>query len=238
MIPKLLHYVWVGTPLPDHQRRNIDTWRRTNPDFEIIQWDESNIDFSHAAVRDAHARRRWAKVADIARLMAVRQQGGFYLDVDFHLYRSLNPLRAHPCVFGFQTKAPGTDWVSNGMIGAQPSHWFIAKAVDRVLSIPTTPFGFDRPTKYGPKLVTRLLMEEGLESYGAAGAQVRDVFVAPTEAFFPWAYGEAFREDCVTPASYGIHLWEKSWERELPVWVRAGQVALKQVRRLRRAALR
>lgn len=238
MIPKRIHYVWVGSDLPDHQRRNIDGWRASNPDFQFVKWDEGNIDFSHPRIRDAYERRLWAKVADIARLAAVREQGGFYFDVDFQLYRPLDPLLGHSCVFGFQTKNPGADWVANGMMAAVPGHWLIERALERVLALRAVPFGLDRPTRYGPKLITRLLTEEGLDRYDPAGVQVRDVFVCPTEAFFPWPYGEEFQEGFRTSATYGMHMWEKSWERDVPVLARLASVALQRLRATGRSLTR
>ncbi len=230
MIPQLIHYVWVGSALPAHQQRNIDTWRKTNPDFELVQWDESNIDFSHPQISRAYKDRLWAKVADIARLMAVRQQGGWYFDVDFHLYRSLRPMLDHGCVLGFQAEQRSADWVSNGVLAAEPGHWFIQKALDRVLSLRRVPLGFDRPTKYGPKLITRLLIEEGLAQYDPAGVQLRDIHIAPTGSFFPWPYGAPFHAGLVTPETYGMHKWEKSWEHDVPIWVRMGKTALGRMR--------
>ena len=233
MIPKRIHYVWVGSPLPDHQRRNIDTWRTSNPDFELVQWDESNIDFSSAPLNDAYKRRLWAKVADISRLMALHRHGGFYLDVDFHLYRSLTPLLQHPCVLGFQTRERCADWVSNGMLAAEPGHWFIERALARVLSMRAAPLGFDRPTKYGPKLITRLLLEDGLDRYDDAGVSHRDIHICPTEAFFPWPYGVAYQDGFRSRALYGMHMWEKSWELDVPIWIRVAKAALHSARRTR-----
>ncbi len=91
MIPETIHHVWVGSKLPDMQRRHIDTWRRTNPDFDLVLWNEDNIDFSLPLLRAAYERRLWAKVADIVWLKIPEEHGGFYLDVDFVLYRSLKP---------------------------------------------------------------------------------------------------------------------------------------------------
>ena len=234
MIPKRIHYVWVGSPLPDHQRRNIDTWRASNPDFEIVQWDDSNIDLSHPQLRQAYAKRLWAKVADITRLKALREQGGFYLDVDFHLYRPLTPLLDHRCVLGFQTRARCADWVSNGMLAAEPGHWFIDRALQTILAMRQMPFGLDRPTKYGPKLITRLLIEDGLDRYDAAGVQHRDIHICPVEAFFPWPYGEPYQDVFQSRALYGMHMWEKSWEHDVPIWIRMAKAALDRARRTRR----
>ena len=234
MIPKRIHHVWVGSTLPEAQRRCVDTWRETNPGFDLVLWNEDNIDFSHPALRAAYEKRLWAKVADIVRLKAVAESGGFYLDTDFRLFRPLDPLLGHACVFGFQTQEASADWVANGMMAAGPGHWFIVRALERLLSMRAVPFGLDRPTRYGPKLVTRLLVEEGLRRYDSGGVRVKDVFICPTQAFFPWPFGVAFREDFVTAESYGVHLWEKSWEANLPGYIRA----VKQARRWAGAALR
>ena len=89
MIPKKIHFVWVGGPLPAAQKRYIRTWKDQNPGYELVHWSESNIDFSIPAIRTAHQQKRWSKVADIVRLMAVHEQGGIYLDTDFELRKPL-----------------------------------------------------------------------------------------------------------------------------------------------------
>ncbi len=86
------------------------------------------------------------------------------------------------------------------------------------------PFGLDRPTKCGPKLITRLLVEASLSRYASTGVQLEDVFMYPSQFFFPWPFGEEFRADWVTADTYGMHLWEKSWEKDLPVWIRRAQL--------------
>ena len=220
MIPKRIHYVWVGGPLPDAQRAYIDTWRDTNPGYELTLWNESNIDFSIDLVRRAYNERKWAKVADIARLVAVLRHGGVYLDTDIRLCKPLDPLLTHKCFFGFQTEQPTKDWVASGVFGAEPGHWFIARALTRLLSIRTLPFNLERPTKFGPKLITRLLVEEGLQAYSSSGVDVNDVFICPTEYFFPYPFGAEFHSSCITPETYGVHYWERSWEKDIPAWIR------------------
>ncbi len=220
MIPKRIHYVWVGGPLPEAQRAYIDTWRETNPDFEFTLWDESNIDFSIDILRHAYSKRKWAKVADIARLVAVLRYGGVYLDTDIRLCKPLDPLLHHKCFFGFQDEQRSRDWIANGVIGAEQGHWFISQALSSLLSIKSLPGGIERPTKFGPKLITRLLLAEGLQAYSPSGVQVKDIFVCPTKYFFPYPYGSEFHNSCITPETYGVHFWERSWEKSVPGWIR------------------
>jgi len=220
MIPKHIHYVWVGGPLPDAQRAYIDSWRKINPDYEFTLWNESNIDFSIGLIRRAYDQRKWAKVADIVRLIAVLRHGGIYLDTDIRLCKPPDPLLHHKCFFGFQTENRTKDWVASGVFGAEQGHLFIARALVSLLSIRSLPGNLERPTKFGPKLITRLLVADGLQAYSPSGVQVNDVFVCPTEYFFPYPFGGEFHSSCIKPSTYGVHYWERSWEKDVPGWVR------------------
>jgi mannosyltransferase OCH1-like enzyme len=216
MIPKIIHYVWVGGELPEKQRALVETWRSHNPDFEFVLWDRRNIDFSIPAVARAYGHKRWATVADIVRLSAVLRYGGIYLDTDFDARRSFAPLLGESCFFGFQAESHPTDWVDNGFFGAVPGHWFIRKAYARILAIRSLPMGLDRPTKYGPKLITKLLREEGLSVYSAQGVRVKDVFIHPVPAFYPFRWDEPADGREVGSDTYAVHLWERSWQKDMP----------------------
>lgn len=93
-IPKKIHYIWVGgKPLPYEYEKNIETWRRWNPDYEIIRWDESNYDFTKADyVREAYETKNWGFASNFARLDIIYQNGGIYLDTDVEVLRNLDCL--------------------------------------------------------------------------------------------------------------------------------------------------
>jgi len=229
-IPKRLHYVWVGSSLPDKQRRLINGWRDLHPDFEIVEWNETNIDMDNPLVKSAYARRRWATVADVARLSAVYGQGGIYLDTDFQVHRALNQLLRYNCFFAFQHENHPTDWIANCVFGAVPRHPVIATAWKRIMRFKPSRLGLDRPTKYGPKLFTRVLRDSwGLDRYSADGVTIGDVFVCPTTHFFPFSYTDEVDESQVQPGTLATHLWEQSWVTDLPAaarWKRAVRQAL------------
>jgi len=218
MIPKRIHYVWVGSALPDKQRMYIDTWHKTNPDFEIVCWNEANIDFSVPMIKTAYEQRKWAKVADVVRLMAVRDFGGIYFDTDFKLYKPLGDLLHAKCFYAFQHAHYETDLVGNGAFGAEPRHWFIHKALSRLLEMGSSPL--ERPTAFGPKLITALLREEGLSDYSATGVHIKDVVIHPKQMFYPFSWEEEFSKDCISDETVACHFWERSWEKDLPPMVR------------------
>ena len=89
----------------------------------------------------------------------------------------------------------------------------------------------DRPTMFGPKLITKLLVEEGLTAYSSRGTQVRDIHLCPTEVFYPYAHGENFHPSCITPDTLAVHVWSHtpSWNKDLPAWVRLAKSVRKRL---------
>jgi mannosyltransferase OCH1-like enzyme len=216
LIPKKLHFIWVGGPLPDDRLAHLATWKATNPSFEIVRWDESNIDLTVPSVRRAYDRKQWATVADIVRLGVIAQHGGIYLDTDFRLLKPLDKLLQYHCFYGFQQEKPSSDWIGNGAFGAAPNHWFIKQAYERVLAIKERPLGLTKPTSYGPKLITQMLRENGLDHYSARGLFVRDVFLLPTPVLTPFSWHEEFSEDLITEETLAAHFWAASWVANIP----------------------
>jgi hypothetical protein len=233
MIPKIIHYVWVGGPLPSAQADYIASWRETNPDFEVICWNEQNIDMSSEIICRAYKSGKWAKVADIARLQAVATMGGVYLDTDFRVYKSLTSMLGHRCFFAFQGSSISADWVSNGVFGAEPGHWFIKQARDGLHAMRPNLFLPERPTAFGPKHITRLMRRAGLKQYSSDGVMVQDIFVAATPVFFPFSHRESFTPSCVKAETLAAHFWEKSWGSTVPAPVRLAKACLEKMTRMR-----
>lgn len=56
MIPKVIHYCWFGkNPKSDLINRCIESWRKYCPEYQIIEWNESNFDVTcNAYVKAAY----------------------------------------------------------------------------------------------------------------------------------------------------------------------------------------
>lgn len=93
-IPKKIHYCWFGgNQIPDRLQKCIDSWKIYCPDYEIIQWDETNYDITkHRYMKEAYESKKWGFASDYARLDIVYQEGGIYLDTDVELLCSLDKL--------------------------------------------------------------------------------------------------------------------------------------------------
>lgn len=92
MIPKTIHYCWFGpNPLPEKDKAYMETWRKFMPDYEIKLWNEDNFDINLCPyVQQAYANKKFAFVSDVARLYALVNEGGIYLDTDVELLRGFS----------------------------------------------------------------------------------------------------------------------------------------------------
>ena len=91
MIPKIIHYVWLGEkPIPKNQIECMDSWKKYCPDAEIVRWDASRFDVNSVPlVVEALKAGKYAFAADCIRIYALYSMGGVYLDTDVMLYDNI-----------------------------------------------------------------------------------------------------------------------------------------------------
>ena len=104
-IPKIIHYCWFGgNPKPKLAEKCIKSWKKFCPDYEIVEWNEGNLNLSDVPpyVRQAMDAGRWAFVTDYVRLRALMERGGVYMDTDVELVKPLDPYLHHQAFAGFE----------------------------------------------------------------------------------------------------------------------------------------
>jgi len=106
MIPKKIHYCWFGgNPKPESFYICLESWKKCMPDFEIIEWNESNFDINCCTyVKLAAENKKWAFVSDYARALALFEQGGIYMDIDVEVKFPLDEFLVHRAFSGFEIK--------------------------------------------------------------------------------------------------------------------------------------
>lgn len=129
MIPRIVHYCWFGKgQKPELVEQCIASWHRCMPDWTYMEWSEDNFAIASAPlyVRQAYEARKYAFVSDYVRLWALEQYGGVYLDVDFEVYKSFEPLldcpqkafvgkegsKHQPPMLGVMASEPHSRWIT------------------------------------------------------------------------------------------------------------------------------
>lgn len=102
MIPKIIHYSWVGTEIPNNVKLRINEWKRTLPDWKFMFWNENNYDFNQFWFTQKKMRDKdWGYATDELRYDVINKYGGFYLDTDMIIKKDLSPLLNENMVWGF-----------------------------------------------------------------------------------------------------------------------------------------
>ena len=132
-IPKIIHYCWVGgNPKPQSVLYCIESWKKYCPDYQIMEWNETNYDFTkNEYMHQAYEAKKWGFVPDYARLDIVYEHGGIYLDTDVEMVRSFDELLEHESFFGFENTGDGEFFVNCGHgFGATPHSEIVRQARD------------------------------------------------------------------------------------------------------------
>lgn len=204
MIPKKIHYCWFGgKPLPNSVKKCIKSWKKFCPDYEIIEWNESNYDVNKIPfIQQAYQAKKYAFVSDYARLDIIHSEGGIYLDTDVELLKNLDPLLVNQCFLAMEL--PGL--VATGLgFGAQKGHWFLKENI-----------GFYHKLNFDANniitcvnITTDLLKKYDLTSDNSKQT-LKDMIILPTEYFCPMNYQT--KEIKITEKTYSIHHYDASWQ--------------------------
>jgi len=121
-IPKIIHYCWFGgNPLPVSAKECIETWKKHCPDYEIMEWNESNFPCDYNDyVKEAYEAKKWAFVSDVARLHALVEYGGVYMDTDIEVVKNIDDILVYDAISGFESSGS----IPTGMMAAKKAHPF------------------------------------------------------------------------------------------------------------------
>ena len=218
MIPKKIHYCWLGgKPLPPLAEKCIASWKKHCPDYEIIQWNESNYDFKKQTyMREAFEEKKWGFVPDYARLDIIWQHGGIYLDTDVEIIKSFDPLLLHKCFFGLESDMI----VALGLgFGAEAGHPILKEMMDDYENYHFKNSDGSLNLLPSPQIQTPVFQKHGLQSnHNQIQTLDQGIHIYPPNYFAP--KNEAGLPQTL-PESYSVHHYMGSW-RPMSIRLKTG----------------
>lgn len=123
MIPKIVHYVWVGgNKKPRQVRGCIKTWKKHLKGYRFIEWNESNFDMhQNKSLEEAYKAKKWAFVSDYIRAKVIYEYGGIYFDTDNIILENLDSLLNDKAFVGFENPK----YAFTAVFGAEAHHPFL-----------------------------------------------------------------------------------------------------------------
>ena len=225
MIPKIIHYCWIGgAPLPELAERCIASWKEIMPDWEYKCWNEANFDIAAAPryVKQAYEARKFAFVSDYVRLWALEQYGGLYMDVDFLVHKPFDDLMdkypAFAGVEGCKRQA-----IMMGVIASEPHGAWVK---DMIATYNTRPFvkedgSFDltpNTTYFTDRLESKGFVPDGKEKDFFLNDGTFMLHVFPVHYFCPvLTSGEDVRNEETYCEHMGLGSWNtrRTWKAKL-----------------------
>lgn len=203
LTPKTIHYCWFGRGKYSRLiEQCMESWQKFLPTYEFVLWNEDTFPMEqYPFAVEAYEKKKYAFVSDVARLHALYEQGGIYLDTDIEVLKPFDDLLVHDAFTGFETYGDRTSPLQSGVMGAKPQHPWIA-----VLLAWYEGKHFDGYTTYMPN--TRIITKIVKHGYHAKldGRQTvldGNVHIYPAEYFCPGEH--------VSDRSYCIHHFVGSW---------------------------
>lgn len=219
-IPKIIHFCWFGgQQKPSKVQKCIDSWHKYLSDYEFMEWNESNFDVNcNEYVKQAYENKKFAYVSDVARIKALDQYGGIYMDTDVMVYKPFDDLLDNRCILGFEEE----NYVATSFIACVPGHDLIKEFIGRYenASFYNQDKSLDLTTNV--QRLTDILENRGLVRNNEL-QNVGDISVYPQEYFSPYDYGNCIRKN--TENTYCEHLFLVSW---LP-WTTKLKKAIKKI---------
>lgn len=207
MIPKIIHYCWFGkNPLPTSIIENINSWKKCNPDYKIIQWNENNFEVEkYPFIKKAYDQRAFAFASDMARLVVIYRFGGFYLDTDVEALKSFNNLRTCKVLMGLED----SDAINTGlMLGAVKGQKAIASLIHIYEKKGENIANINITDETCVTITTKFFKKRGFQ-YRNVKQNIAGVDIFPTEFFCPKPYGSSTLK--VTSDTYTIHHYSGTW---------------------------
>ena len=207
MIPKIIHYCWFGRgEMPELAIKCIESWHKYMPDYQYKLWNEDNFDInSNQYAKEAYEAKKYAFVSDVVRLVALKEYGGIYMDVDFEVFKPFDDLLKHKAFAGFEgskhlpvmmgviaSEANG-EWVNEQLSNYDGRHFIVDGKVDLMTNV---------------QFITNNMKKNGFEQNGLE-QDYKDLHVFPVDYFCP---RQTTGEYLMTSNTYCDHKGtESSW---------------------------
>lgn len=208
-IPRVIHYCWFGgNPLTELAEKCIESWKKYCPDYEIIEWNESNFDINCCDyVREAYEAKKWAFVSDVARLFVLVNYGGIYMDTDVEVVKPLDDILKYEAVSGFQSD----NQIPTGLMACEKGQLLFEEFLHDYDNIHfTLPDGkYDLTTNVTK--IKKICLKYGFV-HNNSEQTVRGFKLFPSDYFC--AKDVETRKITITDNTYTIHHFDGSWKTD------------------------
>jgi len=203
MIPRTIHYIWLGeAPLNDIQKMCIQSWETNMNGFNIVRWDESNLNLDITSeVRKFYDEKRFGMCVDTLRMNIIYTYGGIYLDTDVMLLKPLDFL----CLENIFFVKANSERINTGLgFGAESKNQIILQFLNNYISN-------EKPQNNVSSVrETQWLKQMGYCFDTNVTEKIKDVLFISDELMNPiLVYGKPIIKDDTLSVHYQLQGWKR-----------------------------
>lgn len=206
IVPKIIHQIWIGGPLPEVFKPFMESWKKNHPDWKYVLWDDEKVKelFPLYNQQFYDATDGMGVKSDLLKWEIIYRFGGVYVDVDFE---SLRPLDELNYSYDFYTAMQPFDafFVQLGaaLFAARPGHPVLKHCIE---TIKDDWHHKGAPKKSGPCHFSKSFM-------AIAGLSGSKDIAFPAFYFYPLGSKERQLKysEWIEKGAYAIHHWAMSW---------------------------
>ena len=160
MIPKIIHYVWIGEP-NKKVTKCVESWKKYCPDWEIKLWNEENLPMDNIWIKSCYKNRPWGLgfLVDYVKPWVIYNYGGIWLDADVELKEPIDELLKHK---NFVFSSIKGDKVATAFMGGEKGSLMFKYIMD-TYSNTSFPENVDRRVLNSILLYRRIIAEYGID---------------------------------------------------------------------------
>ena len=206
IIPKIIHQIWIGSPLPQVFKKYMNTWKQMHSDWEYKLWTDENVHelFPLYNQRFYDETESMGVKSDLLKWEIIYRFGGLYVDTDYECLKPLDLLHyTYDFYTGFQPLDAFFVQLGAALYAAYPKHPILKHCIE---TIKDDWHHKGAPKKSGPCHFSKSFMAV------AGKNQSRDI-AFPAFYFYPLGSKETLlqREQWVQDGAYAVHHLAMSW---------------------------
>ncbi len=205
-IPKIIHQIWIGGPLPPVFEKYMNSWKQKHPGWEYNLWTDENVDELFPLYnQDLYDQTESMGVkSDLLKWEIIYRFGGLYVDTDFECLQSLDEFHyRYDFYTGFQPLDAFFVQLGAALYAAYPGHPILKHCIE---TIKDDWHHKGAPKKSGPVHFSKSFM-------AVAGKNDSKDIAFPAFYFYPLGskQTELKYNQWLNNGAYAIHHWAMSW---------------------------
>jgi len=129
-IPQVIHFIWLGSVLPEKYVPIIEGWRTRHPGWQVLVWDDTEAAAFMCSESERklsssqfHNATNYGMKSDILRYEILLSRGGVYVDIDYECVKMLGsaPWWCTCGAFAGWSNTSALE-INNGIMGCERGH--------------------------------------------------------------------------------------------------------------------